>query len=106
MKVLLFREWENPKDEERRKKYAELTTAGTFAEQFKKLGASPSAWADGTGHIVSIIEFNSMEDFTTIWNDFEWHRWHAQFYRAVDNFRIRICRPAGIHPVTLEKMEG
>jgi hypothetical protein len=107
VEVLLFREWDNPKDEERRKKYAEITRDTAMRERFEKLGNIKSimGWADGTGHIISLWEFESMEDFAKLWNDIEFQRGHVRFYRVVDNFRIRICRPAALHPITLEKIE-
>jgi hypothetical protein len=107
VEVLLFREWDNPKDEERRKKYAELTNDTALRERFEKLGVikSMKGWADGTGHIISLWEFESMEDFTKLWNDMEFQRGLVRGYRVVDNLRIRICRPSTLHPVTLEKIE-
>jgi hypothetical protein len=107
VEVLLFREWDNPKDEERRKKYTEIMRDTALRERFDKLGVikSRKGWADGTGHIISLMEFESMEDFAKLWNDIEFQRVHVRFYRVVDNFRIRICRPSSLDPITLEITE-
>ena len=106
MKVLMFREWDNPKDETRRKEYAEISTDTSYAEKmkdvkFKRLGS----WTDNTGHIISLYEFENMEELAKIWNDVEFHQNQVRFWRSVDNFKIRICRPATLHPITLEETE-
>jgi hypothetical protein len=107
VEVLLFREWDNPKDEKRRKQYTEMTRDNTLRERFEKLGVikSMKGWTDGTGHIISLWVFESMEDFAKLWNDIEFQRMHVRGYRVVDNFRIRICRPSVLDPITLEKIE-
>ena len=69
--------------------------------KFKHLGS----WADNTGHIISFTEFENMEEMAKIWNDTEWHQRSVRFMRSVDNFKIRICRPSTLHPITLEKTE-
>lgn len=107
MEVLLFREWDNPKDEERRKQYTDMTRDTSRRERFEKLGVikSTRGWADGSGHIINMTEFESMEDFAKLWNDIEFQRMHVNLYRVVDNFKIRICRPASLDPITLEEVE-
>jgi hypothetical protein len=50
-------------------------------------------------------EFESMEDYAKVWNDLEYHRRHARFYRIVDNFKMRVCRPAALDALTLDKID-
>jgi len=108
LEVITFAEWDIPKDEERRKKYVEYMGDTAAIERFLKMGVIKRhrAWTDGTGgHIMFIAEFESMEDFAKLWDDLEYHRRHARFYRIVDNFKMQICRPAALDTITLEEMD-
>ncbi len=97
MKVALLVEYDNAKDESRYKKYGEQSREG-MPEWFKKLveetNVKFSDWADNTGHIISWLEFENMEDFAKLWNNEEWHKWWLRRNPFVDNLRFRLLRPS------------
>ena len=107
MEVISFAEWDIPKDEERRKKYVEFMGDIAWIERIDRMvKVRHRAWTDGTGgHIMYTAEFESMEDFAKLWDDLEYHRRHARFYRIVDNFKMQICRPAALDTKTLEEID-
>lgn len=108
MEVITFAEWDIPKDEERRKKYVEYMGDRAWIDRINKMGLVKRhrAWTDGTGgHIMYTAEFDSMEDYAKVWNDLEYHRRHARFYRIVDNFKMRVCRPAALTTLALEEID-
>ncbi len=101
MRVLVVLERDNAKDEERLKKYREYNqTYGPYRRGVQKGICKESTWTDGTGHVVDIQEFESMEDLAKVWGDDEYHSRFVRFCRLVDNASRRILRPA--IPVPLE----
>jgi hypothetical protein len=97
MKVVLFMEFDNPKDGSRFKKYAEQTREPD-PEWVKKLveesNVKYSDWTDNTGHIISWFEFENMEAFSKMWYTEEWQkRIQLKLSPLVDNLRIRLLRP-------------
>jgi len=98
MPVVLLLEWDNPKDEarnEKRRKFEEVITSyrKTLVEE-KGIKLKFSGWADGTGHIVTWWEFETMEDFAKMWNDEKWQQMIARWTYLVDNASVRLLRPA------------
>ena len=95
MRVLVILEWDNPKDEERLKKYYGLPRADSEYMQAAMKGlCRATIWTDGTGHNVETQEFESMEDFAKLWGDDEYHRGFVRVCRTVDNASRRIMREA------------
>jgi len=81
MKVLFVIEWDSPKDDAKRKKYYEffdeygpIWNKKHEGVKHKDLGT----WADQPGHLTSLLEYESMEEFST------------------KTFRMRIMRPTVI----------
>ena len=107
MTVVLMGEWDNPKDLERnrkRLKYSNEVWRPYWEKLVKEKGIKfkSSSWSDNTGHIINWIEYETMEDFTKMWED-EGHqqRWAAWTY-FVDNARIRLLRPSLTVPEELQ----
>ena len=99
MKVLVIQEWDNVKDEAGLKKYYEYVE--TYQPYLQKSGegiAKRSGWSDGTGHVVSITEFESAEAFAKLWSDEEYQRRLIRFCRLVNSPSLRILRPSISEP--------
>ena len=107
MEVITFAEWDIPKDEERRKKYIEYMGDTAWISRITNSGiVKHRAWTDGNGgHVMCTAEFESMENYAKVWNDLEYHRRHARFYRIVDNFKMRVCRPAALDTKMMEEID-
>ena len=96
MSVYLLYEWTNPKDEERDKKRLKHESEFMFPYimKKKKLGVKWDVLglADGTGKMLALVTFESMEDFDEIWNDDEYKRGMIGMSYYVDDFTCRILR--------------
>ena len=53
-----------------------------------------SAWSDNTGHMVGWAEFETMEDFSKMWEDERNQQMWAAWVYLVDSARIRLLRPS------------
>ena len=90
-------EWDNAKDESRLKRYMEMQSEPRpewFKKLFEEVKVKQSSWADNTGHIVNLIEFENMEVFAKLWDNEEWHKWWRRMTPVVDNMRFRVLRPS------------
>jgi hypothetical protein len=106
LSVVLMMEWDNPKEESRYRKFAEFIgwrkgLAKKYKEYLeimdkmtKESALKFSNWADGTGHIINWLEFDSIESFAKLWSVDNWHKWMLELTPLVDNVRIRMLRPA------------
>lgn len=98
MPVVLLVEWDNPKETERNKRHYKWgrEVFRPYYEKRRKEGVKweASSWADGTGHIIAWHEFETLEDFSKIWNDTEYQEMTARWTYLVDNARARILRPS------------
>jgi len=96
MSVYLLMEFTCPKDEERNKKRLkhEVDWLYPYYEKKIKEGVIRKALglSDGTGRIVSLTTFETVEDFGKIWNDDEYKKGIVQLSYLVDNFTSRILR--------------
>ena len=103
MKVGLIIEWENAKDRDRYKRYAEFTRSedrekypdlikhveGLIEKGVVKYGQ----WADNTGNIINFWEFDNTEVFSEVWNNLDWHKYFLELTPLVDNLIFRLLRP-------------
>jgi len=107
MPVVFMREWDNPKDEERnekRRKYGREVWNPYWKKLVEEKGikAKGSIWVDNTGHVVVWGEYETMEDFSKMWEDERLQQmWSQQAYFA-DNVRHRLLRPSITIPEDLK----
>jgi len=98
MVIVLFGEWDNPKDPERSQRYRDFSTKKgvPYWEKKVKEGVAKTAgsWSDNTGHIISWIVLDGSKEFGKIWDSEDYHAMMREFIPLVDNFRPRIMRPA------------
>ena len=98
MVIVLFGEWDNPKDPERIQKYRDFSSKKGLAYWEKKVKEgvvkTVSSWSDNTGHIISWIVLEGSKEFSKIWDDEGYHSMMREFILLVDNFRSRMMRPA------------
>ena len=106
MSVVLMVEWNTPKEETRYRKYVEYQSwRGGLAEKYAKYvdfldkmiqegKLKQSTWADGTGHIINWLEFDSIESFAKFWSLDEAHKRGIYRTPLVDKVRIRLLRPS------------
>ena len=59
-----------------------------------KNGKPDSVWADGTGHVIWLIEFEDMTAFGNLWSDPEFVEIRVKIFRRVDNPSYRILSEA------------
>ncbi len=95
MPVYLHISWDNPKDEKRYSDYAKISSDmmdWSVKKQeegiFKSVGIT-----DNTGHIISLYEFEDMNALSKIWMNPEYRAMMMKLNQAVDNCKIRLCRP-------------
>ena len=98
MPVLLMREWDWSKDEEKREKRLKFQTEvmGPYFEKLVKekgIKVETSNWSDNTGHKVILRKYETMEDFSKAWDDERWQQIWARYVYFIDNVRIRLLRP-------------
>ena len=99
MPVVLLVEWDNPKCEERNKERLKFQREvwGPYGKKLfedKGIKEKRSFWADNTGHIVVWREFDSMEDFTKMWEDERNQQMWSRWTHFADNIRYRLLRPS------------
>ena len=96
MNLMLMVEWDIPKELDRTKKYFESVAKLTgMWEKLIKDGAvkSAKAWADNTGHIVGMIEFESGAELGKVYDNVDYHRWWIESAGLMDHLSMRILRP-------------
>jgi len=96
--VVFLREWDNPNEEERLKKYREFNKRMQekreyYDKKFEGLIKSRSGWSDVTRHMISWMEFENAEAFAKWWADEEVQMNHIESCHLVDNFTYRLLRP-------------
>lgn len=94
MKVLLLITWENPKsDEDLKKYYDNLQEFSDYrSEKFEEYNANSSSWADGTGKMYVLTEFESFEDYAKYMEDVELQKNWINFSRLVNNVEMKVLR--------------
>jgi len=93
--IYLLWEWTNPKEVERNQRRLKHEKDWLYPyigkkikeNVFKILGLS-----DGTGRIIALFTFETMEDFDKVWNDIEFKTGTSQMSYLVDNFTSRVLR--------------
>jgi hypothetical protein len=77
-------------------------------QKWKKEGIikSSSSWADNTGLIVGLWEFENAEAFSKLWGQEEFHRLMTRICGSVNNAEIRVMRPAGFEPGTMKIIQS
>ena len=96
LNILVITEWETFKDEAKVKKYYEYLETEPFRVHMEALESEvkDKGWSAAPGHIVRIQEYESMEEFSKLWSDEEYHKKLIKLNRLVKNLSIRILRPA------------
>ena len=96
MKICSILEWDTPKDTEKIKAYYDYTKKfSLFLDKLdKELGSHRSSWADGSGHLVSIVEYPSVEAYAKVLSNEEYHSRVVNFSRLVQNVQMRTYRPS------------
>ena len=107
MTVVLMREWDNPKDPERNRKRLKfgsevMTPYWEKMVKEKDIKHKGSGWSDNTGHMIGWGEFETMEDFSKMWEDEGIQQIWAAWAYLVDNARIRLLRPTFMIPEDLQ----
>jgi DNA-binding PadR family transcriptional regulator len=99
MKVWSVIEIETVKDEDKRKKYYEyldihrsLMNKKLEGVKYKFLGG----WSDNPGWVMSVTEFESMEEFAKVWGDEEVQKSLLRLRNHCKSVRVRIMRPTVI----------
>ena len=98
-KPIYILEYDNAKDQERFEKYIEFIREEwlPYVNKLQEDGVCKrSAFADNTGHIIGIYEFDDLEAFSKVWNDDKWQQLMIRYGQMVDNARTRLCRPSMI----------
>lgn len=93
--IYLLWEWTNPKEVERNQRRLKHEKDWLYPyigkkikeNVFKILGLS-----DGTGRIIALFTFETMENFDKVWNDIEFKTGTSQMSYLVDNFTSRVLR--------------
>ena len=94
MKVLVLTTWENPKSDEGLKKYWDFMEKHRkyMTERINKYNVKRSGWADGTGKVYNLREFESYDAYAKFFDDEESHRIWINFSRLVNNLKIKVLR--------------
>ena len=95
-------EWDNFKDDEKIKAYYEFVKKNTpFTDKlYKELDIHSSGWSDGTGHVINIVEYPSVEAYAKVLNNEEYQKLMVNLARRVQNVSIRVLRPSAF--ITIE----
>ena len=107
MPVVGIVEWDNPKDRDRnekRLKFGSEVMMPYWEKLVKEKGIKfkGGAWSDNTGHMINWTEFETMEDFSKMWEDERWQQMRGQWAYLADNVRIRLLRPTLTIPEDLK----
>ena len=96
MTVYLLLEWTNPKEMERNEKRLkhEKEWAYPYVEKRIKEGVKWKVLGltDGTGKMLALFTFETMEDFGKVWEDMEYKQGISRLSYLVDDFSIRLLR--------------
>ena len=97
MKVLMSVMWTNPKEPERNKKRYEYQAENNRPYYDKRVKEGVkwkiSGWSDGSGLMLGLHEFDTLEDFNKVWGDEEFQINMARWSYFVDNCKIKVWRP-------------
>jgi hypothetical protein len=98
MKLLVMFEIEAPDDEDAYKRYLESdrTWGNTVMQmmdgiKYQWLGA----WTDRPGFHMILIMFDSMEEYSKLWCNQEYHMGLNNFKRNCKSFTVRMFKPTG-----------
>jgi hypothetical protein len=96
VKVYYMVEFDLPKGRERLEdywKYMSEKVAPMLVRMDNEKFYTGFAFADNTGHIVWMFDFEDTDAFNLLWNDKEWHSVMSSFAQLVDNLSYRKGRP-------------
>ena len=96
MKVVMLVECNTPKETERNKKryqFSDEHLKPYWDKKDKEVNMNRSGWSDGSGTVITWMEFETLEDFNKVWGDEEFQILMARWSYNVDNVKIRILRP-------------
>ena len=96
MKVWFVTERETFKDEAKRKKYYEsMDTLGPIWEKTHEgvKYTSLGGWSDNPGYVMSVDEYENMEEFSKVWSDEEFQKGLVILRNLCKSFKMRIMRP-------------
>ena len=108
MPVVQLMKWVNTKDEERRKKrykFQDEVMRPYWDKMVEEKGIKfvGGSWSDNTGNIVHWSKFETIEDFSKMWDDERWQQLRARWAFFVDDLSIRLLRPGLTVPEDLFK---
>ena len=93
--IYLLWEWTNPKEVERnqrRLKHEKDWLYPYIGKKIKEGVFKIIGLSDGTGRIIALFTFETMENFDKVWNDIEFKTGTSQMSYLVDNFTSRVLR--------------
>ena len=95
MSVYLLWEWTNPKEVERnekRLKHEQEWLYPYIKSKTEEGVIKPLGLSDGTGRILALFTFKTMEDFGKVWNDMDFKTGTSKMSYLVDSFTSRVLR--------------
>jgi hypothetical protein len=98
MKVLVMWEIESPEDEEDYKRYLESDKAWSNTVLVMMEGIKYTwlgAWTDRPGFHVSLIMFDSMEEYSKLWSNNDYHVGLNKHKRMCKSLKVRMFKPTG-----------
>ncbi len=100
MKVLVLTTWENPKSDEDLKNYYDYMNKHRqyWTERNEKYNVKVSGWADGTGKVYNLREFESYEDYAKFNDDEKFQKTGIHFFRLVNNAKTKVLRESIMAP--------
>lgn len=97
MKVWLITEHTTFKEDDKRKKfydYLESSWRPNWEKVFEGVKHTHlGGWSDKPGWVMSVTEFESMEEFSKVWSNMDFQQGLLKLRNKVKSFNVRILRP-------------
>jgi hypothetical protein len=98
MKTLVIYEFDVPNKGKMLDEYLEYTRSKEFREWMDKIqkayNLKASGWANGTGKVIFMGEYENIDDFSKVWSNKEYQNKMAKISNLVHNMNMRIFYPA------------
>ena len=101
MEVAIMYKFDTPKEPERNKKRYEFMAENTrpyWEKTDKEVKMRRSGWSYGTGTVIGMWEFETLEDFNKVWGDEEFQNMMALHAYFVDNCKMQVMWPSKKRP--------